>query len=672
MSTKPFSLQSPEQIAKDYSGNKQKIAQAAQMGLVDSTAAVLAGMFIDRMRSAQMLEQQPQQTVAQQVLSPQPQAAPPPAPPQGGAPMGMAGAPPVGGMQQRLGMATQQGGTPVPAPQAAGPGFAEGGLASLPVPDGMFDEPSGGGFNEGYAGGGIVAFADGGEAEEPAIFLAGKYFDPVTGVEVKTPYGGRYVAGEFDTSLGSGRRFRPKKGATPQTLAPRPKDYVPFGGEGTYAAKTGSVGGGALRTVRALGDLTGDIARSVGEDVARDFDYGADRGAFDAATFNNMQARLVGGTTPTPPVALPRRTPRPAAPAARPTSAAKPAAAKPATAAAPTPRAGSPAPGVSMSQLQAALAGGITPRPTAVAPRVGAPASAAPRVAPTPAAPRVGGGVPSAPRVGGVAPAGPALPASPAAAPGGAPFTLGGMSEDPAANIAALKALAPQDTTMRDAMAKRYADMSSPEALAAQKKQDFWGSLAQIGFGMAGSNSPHFLQAVGQSASAALPGMAQAAKERKAQELAGLQGQLGIETARNQEASALAKYGQELAAQVASGKMTKENADRNYALAVRQLDAQIAADQERNAISRAGLAQRGSGGGGGAAAGGGKPLTLGQAMALVTSEIASSRDKAVRNMTTEQKLARAREIVAASSGGGAAPASTAPVRVYDPKTGTFR
>jgi hypothetical protein len=43
-------------------------------------------------------------------------------------------------------------------------GMAEGGLAMLPVPDAMFDEPSNGGFNDGYAGGGIVAFADGGGA----------------------------------------------------------------------------------------------------------------------------------------------------------------------------------------------------------------------------------------------------------------------------------------------------------------------------------------------------------------------------------------------------------------------------------------------------------------------------------------------------------------------------
>ena len=37
-------------------------------------------------------------------------------------------------------------------------GMADGGIASLPVPDAMFDEPT----NGGYAGGGIVAFAEGG------------------------------------------------------------------------------------------------------------------------------------------------------------------------------------------------------------------------------------------------------------------------------------------------------------------------------------------------------------------------------------------------------------------------------------------------------------------------------------------------------------------------------
>ena len=61
METKPYNLQSPEQIAKDYGGNKQKIAEGMQMGIIDPTAGTLAGMFIDRMRSAAQQEQAPRQ-----------------------------------------------------------------------------------------------------------------------------------------------------------------------------------------------------------------------------------------------------------------------------------------------------------------------------------------------------------------------------------------------------------------------------------------------------------------------------------------------------------------------------------------------------------------------------------------------------------------------------------
>lgn len=157
---KPFSIQLPEDIAKEYAGNKQKIAQAMQMGIVDPTAGVLAGMFIDRMRSAQMLEGMPQATVAQQVMGGAPPAPVNPLPagglgslPQGAPPM----APPMG-MPPEMGMAP-------PMPQEAPMGMADGGLASLPVPDDMFDEPTNGGFDDGYAGGGIVAFSDGGDID---------------------------------------------------------------------------------------------------------------------------------------------------------------------------------------------------------------------------------------------------------------------------------------------------------------------------------------------------------------------------------------------------------------------------------------------------------------------------------------------------------------------------
>ena len=163
METKPFDLQSPEQIAKDYGGNKQKIAQAMQMGIIDPTAGTLAGMFIDRMRSAAQQEVAPQQTVAQQTFAP-PAPPAPPMPPPGGAGLGAIapGAPPA---------PPPTGGPPMgppppmepPSPMGPPPSMASGGIVGLPLPPSMFDEPG----NGGYAGGGIVAFAEAGAVKKP-------------------------------------------------------------------------------------------------------------------------------------------------------------------------------------------------------------------------------------------------------------------------------------------------------------------------------------------------------------------------------------------------------------------------------------------------------------------------------------------------------------------------
>jgi hypothetical protein len=157
---KPFNIQSPENIAKEYAGNKQRIAEAMQMGVVDPTAGVLAGMFIDRMRAGQMQEGMPQSTVAQQVMGGAPSAAPAPPLPAGG----------LGDTPQAAPSMTPEMGMGMPpemgmAPQGQMPMMAEGGLATLPVPDAMFDEPTNGGFNDGYAGGGIVAFSRGGDVD---------------------------------------------------------------------------------------------------------------------------------------------------------------------------------------------------------------------------------------------------------------------------------------------------------------------------------------------------------------------------------------------------------------------------------------------------------------------------------------------------------------------------
>jgi len=137
-----MSMMAPEQIASEYGGDKRKIGQAVQMGLIDPTSAVMAGMFIDRMRSAAVQEQQPIQTVAQEVLNTQPPAQAPMQPP----------------MQPQM----------QPPAQAPMQPSVERGLAALPVDESMI--PGG----EGYAGGGVVAFAgeEGSFVEDPSEIAA--------------------------------------------------------------------------------------------------------------------------------------------------------------------------------------------------------------------------------------------------------------------------------------------------------------------------------------------------------------------------------------------------------------------------------------------------------------------------------------------------------------------
>jgi hypothetical protein len=109
-----MSMMSPQEIATKYGGDKRKIAQAVQNGLLDPTAAAMAGMLIDRIRAAATQEQQPQTTVAEDAL----------------------------------------GGRPMPYGR---PEVPSGGVAALPVDEDMYN----------MAGGGIVAFAgeDGSEVD---------------------------------------------------------------------------------------------------------------------------------------------------------------------------------------------------------------------------------------------------------------------------------------------------------------------------------------------------------------------------------------------------------------------------------------------------------------------------------------------------------------------------
>jgi hypothetical protein len=121
-------------------GDKQTIGRMAALGMIEPTTAVLAGMMIDRITQQNM--QSPTTTVAQDVLTaPQP-------PMQPGQPDPAMQGQPQPGMPPQPDPMLQQ---PQPQPQM----MRAGGVAMLDIPDDMYDS---------YAGGGVVAFSNGGAA----------------------------------------------------------------------------------------------------------------------------------------------------------------------------------------------------------------------------------------------------------------------------------------------------------------------------------------------------------------------------------------------------------------------------------------------------------------------------------------------------------------------------
>lgn len=120
-------------LAVKYS--KPQLAHMAQTGLIDTQKAVLAAMMRDRI--AKEDAKPPTSTVAQDVMGMQP--------PQ----MGQAMPPQMA--QQALQQRPQMGMPAAPAPEMPEQMAATGGLTSIPIPA------------QEYAGGGIVAFAKGGD-----------------------------------------------------------------------------------------------------------------------------------------------------------------------------------------------------------------------------------------------------------------------------------------------------------------------------------------------------------------------------------------------------------------------------------------------------------------------------------------------------------------------------
>jgi len=132
----------------------------------------------------------------------------------------------------------------------------------------------------------------------------------------------------------------------------------------------------------------------------------------------------------------------------------------------------------------------------------------------------------------------------------------------------------------------------SPEAQEKSRKEDLYTMLAQIGFGMAGTNSPSFLQAVGQSANAAIPGAVQARKERKAAVRQGMAALADIEGMTSAERRAIVEASINQATAAGQGLETRAEADRGRRHDIQRDSAKMAHDREMQRLQA-----RGGGGG---------------------------------------------------------------------------
>jgi hypothetical protein len=476
---------------------------------------------------------------------------------------GSVGAPFNVGQSQQDGGAMFKNGMPQDNSSA---NYASGGIGTINLPPEMFDEPRNGGFNNGfnndYASGGIVAFLRGGSVEDEDEEYSGSESDDelAGGFDEGDKYAAymerqrreradreaknkRENAARREASLkGEAQPLRPQTpadgGIGPKLFARAPMAQPD--GEGKELVARGQEWGSNLRANAARADAKakpkkptepgwGKVAPSP---AAQLFGFLGDINEKNAAysARENALAREAKGLPPKAPTAA--------------------AASK--QAAATTAAYGALAEQQAAQRAAAVTGGGV--------PASGLAAAAQAR------APR-GVGIPGA---GLVAPRAAGVPGVPGAAPVGAPGAPGssyyGMSTDPKEQLAQLKELAGIDPAAAQELKDYYAKTASPEAMAAQKKQDMWSALAQIGFGMAGSNSPSFLQAAGQSASAAMPGMMQAAKDRRAAEREAMKARYDIQKGENQEKLAMATSARAGALEAGKGLDAKAAQEQNAAL----------------------------------------------------------------------------------------------------------
>jgi len=452
--TTSFDMMQPETIAKEYGGSKQKIALAMQQGLVDPTAGTLAGMFIDRMRSGDMLGQGAPPTVAQQVFAPPQQQ-------QGGPPQ--PGGP--GAMPPQQGMGGPPAGMGGPPPEGAVVAPPMQGLTDLPVPDQMFDEgqPS-------MAGGGLVAFAGGGEVGYDAFYNA------IVGQES----GGRYgiANAEGSGAMGLGQQMPDTVKAIAKRLG-MPYDPGRMAGDDPASrAYQDKITDSAVKEAWDYGEGDPELA-------AKYYFAGPDQSGWKGKTAKYAKD-------------ISKRLGRPDE--------------KP----------------LSVDQAATGL-GSLEP----------------------------------------------------------------GIASE---YVDEYRQMVPRDYTSRDELMAALAAERSPESKKAQKDQDMWSMLAQVGFGTAAGKSGNFLTDLGQAANAALPAAQEATAARKASDMDTLRAQVDLEASGNMDRERDAGMGVDLYKTSVDNLLRKAIADQEEQLKREGMlqEEILAGRQERGATLRARIASEAS------------------------------------------------------------------------------
>lgn len=395
----PFKIRPPEDVAFAYGFDKSKLMQAVANQELDETSAVMAAMVINAGQRQQAMQVGQPPTIAQQVFAPSAATAPAGlgATPQAAAMPPMPAAPQMGMPPQE--MAPQE----MPAeemPMMADGGMvppymAGGGLSDVPLPDGMFDEPSNGGFGDGYAGGGMVAFAPGGDVDAARLRRAllmqesgGDY--GITNAEGSGAMGAyqfmpptaralaKRLGLEYRPDLMSGDKGRSKEGRAYQErlMDAQMEDILAYSG--------GDIGkAGAYHFAGPNTKSHGAKTRKYEQDILRRYSGSKDTGEMPERDISTAEGR-----------------------------------------------------GLSMEDSL-----GLSRR----------------------------------------------------------------LLQDPE-----------EYTKAKEDVRARYAEMQTPEYYEKQRKDSMWETLANIGFNMASSKAPSLLQAIGEAASAAMPGAQADKKERKA------------------------------------------------------------------------------------------------------------------------------------------------------------